>query len=422
MPTIYTEPSPRPRPTKTQKRAERIGARDDSRKEGSCAVERRIEQAPSTAIAKEGDKATLVTPSSSFHELRRVSVLQDDIIESQVSTESSIIQLPCSEVAFVYASDVTHSVGSADFGECDTSRFAAPSKTSVSRLMMRHVSGVDTCCIDDSHKPTRDTNREPNNCDVALTCMPTESLMQNKSDCGVGLWVKFFVFFSLFLTVAHNFLTPAASVDDPRAIYVPGGGFSGFWYTLGRLNSIEDPLSHTYYCYSAGCLGVVSMLSNITMETAYSLASDAQLRWQRGELSRFDVTESFVNGLLSGEDDAMARPQLNNTEVLSTLKVLTSEREEKGGVKMAVRTPVSHVELKDMLIQSAWIPFVLAPDLWHDGHMDGGFTLHRHPKCGVSLGYGFDWDIILNALNVNLGYDKVEHFWQKGHAHGIHTQ
>ena len=51
--------------------------------------------------------------------------------------------------------------------------------------------------------------------------------------------------------------------------------------------------------------------------------------------------------------------------------------------------------------------------------MDGAFTLHAHPRCPTNLGYGLDWDIILNALNVNLGYEKVALLWQKGLSQGV---
>ena len=227
-----------------------------------------------------------------------------------------------------------------------------------------------------------------------------------------------------FIGRCIGYRTPVV-IDDPDAIYVPGGGFSGFWFTLGRLSSIEDPLNKKYYCYSACCLGSVTMLSNITMEAAYEYAVGAQKRWQRGELSRYDVTESFINNLLYGSDKAEdivpsnVRPSFRDARVLSTLRIITSERSNLFGLKVAVRTPKNVEELKDMLLQTAWIPFALSRDLWHQKHMDGAFTLFEHPQFRIHLGYGLDWDIMSNALNVNLGYDKVSLLWERGLAQGL---
>ena len=213
-------------------------------------------------------------------------------------------------------------------------------------------------------------------------------------------------------------------IEDENSIYVPGGGFSGFWYTLGRLNSIEDPLSKKYYCYSAGCLGAVTMLGNITMESAHAYAVDAQTRWSQGYLSRYDVTTSFVDNLLYGSDVKEAvtpenlRPAFRDERILSTLQIITSKRNDNGGVKVAIRTPMNADELKEMLLQTTWIPFAINRDLWHEEHMDGAFTLIEHPWCTTKLGYGFDWDLILNSLNVNLAKDKAKLLWQKGFSKG----
>jgi hypothetical protein len=211
---------------------------------------------------------------------------------------------------------------------------------------------------------------------------------------------------------------------DKNSVYVPGGGFSGFWYTLGRLNSIDLPLSKNYYCYSAGCLGLVAMLSNTTMETAYDVAVDAQKQWQRGEVSRYDVTEMFIDGIFYGlgtkeRSERNLRPELKNPDALRTLNIITSVQDGWGGLKASIRTPSNTAELKEMLLQTAWIPFATSRDLWHEEHMDGAFTLLDHPQCAHHLGYAAEIDMMLNALNVNLSREKVALYWERGLAQGL---
>lgn len=43
----------------------------------------------------------------------------------------------------------------------------------------------------------------------------------------------------------------------PASVYLPGGGFSGFWFHLGYLHSFRNQhnlYDYDYYCFSAGCL------------------------------------------------------------------------------------------------------------------------------------------------------------------------
>ena len=64
-------------------------------------------------------------------------------------------------------------------------------------------------------------------------------------------------------------LPPVGNHAGPSSVCLPGGGFSGFWFHLGYLHSLEerqrehqrghqaDPVllhDYDYYCFSAGCL------------------------------------------------------------------------------------------------------------------------------------------------------------------------
>jgi hypothetical protein len=87
---------------------------------------------------------------------------------------------------------------------------------------------------------------------------------------------------------------------EQNSVYVPGGGFSGFWFTLGRLQSLPTPTSMNYYCYSAGCLGVVATLVNRSMNEMLDSALEIQSKWDRAEISRFSVVPLFLDDLLQG--------------------------------------------------------------------------------------------------------------------------
>mmetsp|Transcript_24178 Transcript_24178/g.35825 ORF Transcript_24178/g.35825 Transcript_24178/m.35825 type:complete len:516 (+) Transcript_24178:47-1594(+) len=225
----------------------------------------------------------------------------------------------------------------------------------------------------------------------------------------------------------------------PDSVCVPGAGFSGFWFTLGRLRSMPDPASKSYYCYSAGCLGVVATLANRTMEEMYDIASGAQRLWQDGTIGRYDVVPRFVDQLLDLDaDDGVVKdtapkrmeaggnltttveePTMTDVNLLSKIHIITTT---KGfmGVRHEVRTPQSIQELRKGLIHTTWIPYATGGSLWNydaqtdDHHMDGAFSVKTHPRCTYHLDPPFMMDLFLNVINVNLGRDKVEKYWDAG--------
>lgn len=220
----------------------------------------------------------------------------------------------------------------------------------------------------------------------------------------------------------------------PDSIYVPGAGFSGYWFTLGRLKSIPDPASKSYYCYSAGCLGVVATLAGKSMHEMSDLAFDVQRRWKAGNLDRYDVVPHFVDGLLfdtagiEGHARDITRnvtaPVMSDAKLLSKINVITTIK-DMVGVRSVIRTPRSIDELRDMLIHTTWIPWATGDGLWTqdeltgDHHMDGAFSATTHPRCTHHLGLPFMLDLFLNILNVNLGRDKVEKYWNAGIMLGL---
>jgi hypothetical protein len=59
------------------------------------------------------------------------------------------------------------------------------------------------------------------------------------------------------MSMASGFLDkiPAFSISYAIVCFLQGGGFSGFWFHLGFLQSIENLEEYDYYCFSSGCLG-----------------------------------------------------------------------------------------------------------------------------------------------------------------------
>jgi hypothetical protein len=142
----------------------------------------------------------------------------------------------------------------------------------------------------------------------------------------------------------------------PDTIYVPGAGFSGFWFTLGRLRSIEDPASKHYYCFSAGCLGVVASLRNFTVDEMLDLAEGIQGKWTSSEIDRYQVVGEFVDNLVNASSSTYStlRP-IDEPNILSRLHIITSVKDKWIGLKSQIRSPKTNDELREMLLQTTWM-------------------------------------------------------------------
>ncbi|GMH60906.1 hypothetical protein TrRE_jg1144, partial [Triparma retinervis] len=186
--------------------------------------------------------------------------------------------------------------------------------------------------------------------------------------------------------------------EKESATFVPGLGFSGFWYTLGRINSIPSAEYEKgeYYCFSAGCLAVSARFLNKDIESVARTALDAQGRWRDGELGRYSVATDFVDTLLSkspGPDSA----SVSDDSWLPKVKVITTSWY---GLVPVVTQARTREELKGLLIKTSFIPFATGFGLSaEDGEMDGGFSMLLHPRCKRAIYLPVSWDMVSNILN-----------------------
>ncbi len=174
-----------------------------------------------------------------------------------------------------------------------------------------------------------------------------------------------------------------------KGVYVPGGGFSGFWYTLGKLEELKDAKDKEYYCYSSGCLAVTSMFMNKTFDQVLSTAVDIQTQFNNGTLHRYDVLEEFIDQIV--DYDKQESPSW-----LSKINIITSN------LFVNIIKPRSISELKDALHKSAFIPFITGYGFAKDKCIDGFASLLFHPRCTETINIPYDLDMILNVFNVNM--------------------
>jgi hypothetical protein len=271
---------------------------------------------------------------------------------------------------------------------------------------------------------------------VLLACIRRATMKKERSKYASTWYFNLFrialvaSFYVAVVAVIYDRINPSPVL--PNSVYVAGGGFSGFWYTLGRLESLDGFKSKEVYCYSAGCLAAVSTIANLPMHKVLDSALDAQSRWYSGTLHRYDVVPAFIHDLLTckqestnglvdctEDDEGNLIHPLDDMEALNRLHVITTEADFSKDSVLPWITSVSRTvnsvdDLKHILQQSTWIPYVVGNGTSLDGHLDGAYTVFAHPKCEYNAGLTSDLDLLLNVVNINLGGAMAETLYQKG--------
>lgn len=219
-----------------------------------------------------------------------------------------------------------------------------------------------------------------------------------------------------------------SSSSQINTVCVPGAGFSGFWYSIGRLHAMKANKSiQQYKCFSAGCLGAVVNVLNHTIDDVLGIALEAQQLFFSGSIDRYEVVEFFIDAILKLNKDEKFQ-FTNNTdysgevewiEELTNINILTTGSNGKYHSRQAQ----SFIELKTLLMQTTWIPYVTGRSMWRGNHenfddllhMDGAFTIHTHPRCdGVKLGLPLKWKLWRSILSPSLDKDKALEFYKYG--------
>ena len=263
-------------------------------------------------------------------------------------------------------------------------------------------------------------------------------------------------FLSMFLEPIQStsFICKEHQLDlelHSSSVYIPGAGFSGFFYTLGRLKVLADTnssLSYDYYCFSAGCLALLTHILDIPIHNVVETAHSSRNSFLRGEISRYDVVENFVNRLL--DEDAVHTEYENSTQsirtipyneriqrlqdVLPRINVITSKWDKHSFITHRLEKPTSVKHFQRMLLETTYIPLItgdslgiLDEDQNFRYHNDGAFVglLRRSEmfdpsKYRHSLLLPWRFDILINGLNLfALDHAKAIHYWEEGMRRGI---
>merc|ERR1711862_895961 len=164
-----------------------------------------------------------------------------------------------------------------------------------------------------------------------------------------------------------------------------------------------------------GCLGVLSILTNSSVNDVMDHAFHAQNLWSNNEISPYDLVSIFIDRLLESMEKNYQDEGSMNELVFNRMNIITTTL----GIGTNIRKANNKEELRELMLQTTWIPFITGKGLSivdQNGykHIDGGFSRYLHPKCQTylsSMPFRLDF---LWTLSPNLSEEKVLELWNDG--------
>lgn len=161
-------------------------------------------------------------------------------------------------------------------------------------------------------------------------------------------------------------------------------------------------------------LGILAVLMNNTADSVMDAALSSQRKWQEGRITRFDLVEDFLEGLVPGQHDRGEDQLLS--QALSRIRVLVTTG--KNGVEILRAS--DREELLDLSIKTTFVPALTG---WgflldeQDVYLDGGFSRFLHPECEHQLELPVVWETLVHTFTPSLSRETIQELWNAGYEY-----
>lgn len=133
---------------------------------------------------------------------------------------------------------------------------------------------------------------------------------------------------------------------------------------------------------------------------------------KQGIISRYEIVPLFIDFIVP---DTVCYS--SNPDQFANVHIITTKKNDYGfGIETVFRAPTSREDLVLLLLQTTWIPAVTGHDLWIEGHMDGGVSVTRHPRCELEFSTMVNAEVSKHAFNPYLTKETAMQFWREGLA------
>lgn len=206
---------------------------------------------------------------------------------------------------------------------------------------------------------------------------------------------KYYCIFLIAISNLINSFFPLS--NDCVMVGSYGGGYSGFWYYYGKLLDKDNYyLDKELYCFSAGCLAIVSSIQHNNYNYLRNMVKEIKVDYDKNIINRFQVRNEFIYKISNRVTD-ISKFNLN---------ILTSNYLGN----CTIINPRSREELIDALNQTTNIPFITGM-LNISQNIDGGFCFNKYPTCKTKIKTPSTYKFLINIFNPNMNEDLAINYF-----------
>ena len=202
-------------------------------------------------------------------------------------------------------------------------------------------------------------------------------------------------FLIIFSYLLHSYNPLKVSEN---CIFLYGGGYSGYWYTLSRLKKNFDRRDR-FICYSSACVSLVHRLPNPDFREAIIESDKIQQQLIKNNSNLTEVRLKLIDSVMDGVIDNRIKISNYNFEILTTNKF----------GKCELAKPSNNVHLRKLLRETTYVPGVTGNYDEQIENYDGGMCIGK-PKCDKEINVPFDYLVWVKAFIHYLSIDDKNYF------------
>lgn len=195
--------------------------------------------------------------------------------------------------------------------------------------------------------------------------------------------------FGSYLIYGYNPL-----IKKDNCIFLYGGGYSGYWYTLAQLQKY-DHNRESFVCYSSACISLIFSLQNPNLSYAVSKSNKIQENlFQLGSNLTY-MRQVYIDTIISNRIDISKKKVI----ILTTNKI----------GKCELNKPQNNTHLRKLLLETTFIPGITGNYNENLENYDGGACLGK-PKCLTQISVPNDYWMWLKTFTPNLSVEDKKYF------------
>lgn len=200
--------------------------------------------------------------------------------------------------------------------------------------------------------------------------------------------------FLLFLLGAYLIYGFSPLIKKENCIFLYGGGYSGYWYTLAQLQKYDHNREH-FVCYSSACMSLVFSFQNPLLYHAIMDSDKIQQNLIHLSSNVTNLRNVFVDAIITSKIDISRKK----------ITILTTNRIGK----CDLNKPQNNTHLRKLLLETTFIPGITGNYDENLENYDGGACLGK-PRCVTEVTVPRDYWMWLKTFTPYLSVEDKKYF------------